>query len=250
MTFLFTFLTGLSIQIATNFANDYFDFLKGADTAARKGPRRVTQAGLVSLPTMKRAVFIAFAFAAVCSLYLAYQAGPVILLLALLYILLSLAYTAGPFPLAYLGLGDLFVLFFYGAGATLITYYLQTHIVSLDAAILGLSPGLISTAILTVNNLRDVDEDRKSNKKTVCVRFGERFGRIEYTVCWIAGCSIPCFYGYYLQLLTLIPALVPLKAVWTVENKTLLNVTLAQTGKLLLLFSFFLGFSIIGKYGF
>jgi 1,4-dihydroxy-2-naphthoate polyprenyltransferase len=242
--FLFTLLTGLTIQIGTNFANDYFDFLKGSDTAQRKGPRRVTQAGLVSLNAMKRAILIAFGAAAVFSLYLAWQGGPIISLLALLYIVLSLAYTAGPLPLAYLGLGDVFVLFFYGSIATSITYYLQTGTIPLSVAILGLCPGLISTAILTVNNLRDVEEDGKSNKKTLCVRFGERFGRLEYTLCLLAGCLIPCFYGYYLPLLTLIPAFIPLKAMWRVADKTVLNVTLAQTGKLLLLFSLLLCASI------
>lgn len=248
-TFLFTLLTGVAIQVGTNFANDYFDFLKGSDTSDRKGPRRVTQAGLVSLPVMKRAIFIAFAAAAIFSSYLAFKGGPVISLLAILYITLSLAYTAGPMPLAYLGLGDFFVLFFYGPIATLITYYLQIQTIPLHVAILGFCPGLISTAILTGNNLRDVNEDRRCNKKTLTVRFGENFGRIEYTLCLIMGCVLPCFYGYYLPLLVLIPAMIPIKAFWTVQDKKLLNVPFAQTGKLLLLFTVLLTFSIVWKNG-
>jgi 1,4-dihydroxy-2-naphthoate octaprenyltransferase len=249
LTFLFTLLTGVAIQVGTNFANDYFDFLKGSDTAERKGPRRVTQAGLISLPLMKRAIFLAFAAAALFSSYLAFKGGPVISLLAVLYIALSLAYTAGPMPLAYLGLGDFFVLFFYGPIATLITYYLQTQTIPLYVALLGLSPGFISTAILTANNLRDVNEDRHCNKKTLTVRFGENFGRIEYTLCIILGCVIPCWYGYYLPLLALIPAAIPIKAFWTVQDKKLLNIPFAQTGKLLVLFTVLLNFSIVWNNG-
>lgn len=245
LTFLLTLLTGVAIQVGTNFANDYFDFLKGADTTDRKGPRRVTQAGLVALPTMRAAIILAFTAAALFSAYLAYQGGPMMSLLTLVYIGLSLAYTAGPFPLAYLGLGDLFVLFFYGPSATLITYYLQTHTLPLHVGILGLCPGLISTAILTVNNLRDVHEDRKSHKKTVIVRFGELFGRLEYTLCLVAASLLPCFYGHYLQLIVLIPAVIPVKAIWTIQDKMQLNVPFAQTGKLLILFTVLFALSIV-----
>jgi 1,4-dihydroxy-2-naphthoate octaprenyltransferase len=148
-------------------------------------------------------------------------------------------------PLAYLGLGDFFVLFFYGPVATLITYYLQAHDLPLQVGILGLCPGLVSTAILTANNLRDVNEDRKCQKKTLCVRFGETFGRIEYTFCLIAACLIPCVYGHYLMLILLVPAFVPIKALWTIHDKQLLNVPFAQTGKLLILYTLLLTVSII-----
>jgi len=245
LTFLLTLMTGVAIQVGTNFANDYFDFLKGADTNERKGPRRVTQSGLVALPMMRKAIIVAFTLAAVSSAYLATIDGPYISLLAIIYIGLSLAYTAGPMPLAYLGLGDFFVLFFYGPVATLITYYLQTHEIPLHVGILGLCPGLISTAILTANNLRDVNEDRKCHKKTVVVRFGETFGKIEYTVCIAAACCIPCLYGHYLMPMLLIPAFVPMKAVWTIQDKRLLNVPFAQTGKFLILYTLLLTISMV-----
>jgi 1,4-dihydroxy-2-naphthoate octaprenyltransferase len=248
LTFLLTLLTGVSIQIGTNFANDYFDFLKGADTAERKGPRRVTQAGLVALPVMRKAIILAFTFAALSSAYLTVIGGPYISLLTILHIGLSLAYTAGPMPLAYFGLGDFFVIICYGPIAMLITYYLQTHEIPLHVGILGLCPGLISTAILTANNLRDVNEDRNCNKKTLVVRFGETFGRIEYTLCLVAACLIPCVYGHYLMPILLVPAFVPIKAVWTIHDKQLLNVPFAQTGKLLILYTLLLTVSII--YGF
>jgi len=248
LIFLLTLLTGVAIQVGTNFANDYFDFLKGADTNERKGPRRVTQADLVTLPAMRKAIILAFSAAALFSAYLAFQGAPLISLMTLLYIGLSLAYTAGPLPLAYLGLGDFFVLFFYGPCATLITYYLQTHDLSWSVGILGFCPGLVSTAILIANNLRDLHEDRKSDKKTLCVRWGETFGRLEYTFCLVVACILPCFYGHYLPLIALIPAFVPMKAIWTVEDKKLLNVPFAQTGKLLILFTILLALSIF--YGF
>jgi len=237
ITLFFTLLTALSIQIGTNYANDYFDCLKGADTPDRKGPRRITAAGLVSHSSMKLAVFLTFSTTALLSSYLIFQGGPIFGLLTTLAILLGIGYTAGPFPLAYLGLGDLFVFLFFGPVATLGAYYLQSHSWDLTVAILGLAPGLMSTAILAVNNLRDIEEDRRSRKKTLCVRFGETFGKIEYTVCVIGAAVIPAFYGYYFSLLVLIPAAVPLKTVWKMGEKKQLNTTLAQTGKLLLLFT-------------
>ncbi len=240
LTFMFTLVTGLGIQIVTNLANDYFDFVKGGDTSKRIGPRRVVQADLVSIPSMKRAVFLTASFTALCSSYLTLQGGPLIGFLSMLSIFLGVGYTAGPWPLAYLGLGDIFVLLFFGPVATLGTFYLQTHVISPEVALLGFCPGLLSTAILTVNNLRDVEEDRVSRKKTLCVRFGETFCRVEYTVCLALACLIPCFFGFYLPLLTLIPAFVTLKAVWLAKDKQKLNVTLAQTGKLLLLFTILL----------
>lgn len=242
--FLLTLLTGLAIQVGTNFANDYFDFLKGADTADRKGPRRVTQAGLVTLPVMRKAIIVAFIIAALASAYLTAIGGPYISLLMILYIGLSLGYTSGPVPLAYVGLGDIIVLIFYGPVATLIAYYLQTHELSLQMGILGLCPGLVSTAILAANNLRDVHEDKNCNKKTLVVRFGETFGKIEYTLCLVAACLIPCFYGHTLMPILLLPAFVPIKAIWTIQDKKLLNVPFAQTGKFLILLTLLLTASI------
>jgi 1,4-dihydroxy-2-naphthoate octaprenyltransferase len=245
LIFLLTLLTGVAIQVGTNFANDYFDFLKGADTNERKGPRRVTQAGVVALPVMRKAIILAFTIAALSSAYLAAIGGPYISLLTILYIGLSLAYTAGPVPLAYLGLGDFFVLIFYGPVAMLITYYLQTGDLPLQLGVLGLCPGLVSTAILTANNLRDIQEDRHCNKKTLVVRFGETFGRLEYTFCLMAACLIPCLYGHYLMPSLLLPAFVPIKALWTIQDKKLLNVPFTQTGKLLVLYTLLLTVSII-----
>jgi 1,4-dihydroxy-2-naphthoate octaprenyltransferase len=203
VVFLITLCTALGIQIGTNLANDYFDFEKGADTAERKGPLRVTQAGLVSPHTMKRAIFLCFTLTALLSSYLVFRGGPIIALLSSLSILLGLAYTAGPFPLAYLGLGEIFVFLFFGPIATLGTYYLQTHFFSWEAICFGMGIGLVSTAILVANNLRDIDEDRKAGKKTLCVRFGKNFGIYEYTACLLGAFVFPLWWGKILPLLVL-----------------------------------------------
>ena len=175
--FLFTLLTGLCIQIGTNLSNDYFDFIKGADTSARKGFMRVTQAGLVTPAAMKRAIVATFAVAFLCGCYLIFAGGVGVAVMLALYILLSVLYTAGPYPLAYLGLGDLLVLFLYGPAAVLITYYLQTGTLTQEAFLAGLSPGALSMAILVVNNVRDIEEDRAANKKTLPARFARRLAR-------------------------------------------------------------------------
>lgn len=175
-----TLMTSLGIQITTNFANDYFDFLKGADTSARKGPLRITQAGLVSPPQMKQMLLIALAMTAFAGCTLVAYGGLMISCLLAISLFFAILYTGGPAPLAYLGLGELFVFLFFGLAATAGTYYLQTNTWSLEAFIAGIGPGALSTALLILNNLRDIEEDRLANKKTLIVRFGARFGQWEY----------------------------------------------------------------------
>ncbi len=213
LIFLLTLLTGILIQVGINFSNDYFDFVKGADTAARKGSIRVTQAGLVSLQTMRRAISLIFSLAATSGLYLAWEGGWAITIMLFLYILLGIAYTAGPYPLAYLGLGELFVLLLFGPGAVACTYYLQTHDFSYEALLAGLGPGAISSALILANNLRDVEEDRSAHKKTLVVRFGMRFGRGLYLFFLLLASVAPLLQHTYLPLLTLLAALPILQAV-------------------------------------
>ncbi len=201
LLFLFTLLTALGIQISTNLANDYFDFLKGADNKHRIGPQRITAAGLVSPATMRLAVLASFTLTALLSIPLIIQGGAAMSLLICLSLLLGYAYTGGPYPLAYLGLGDLFVLIFFGPCATLGTYFLQTGHAALLPALLGLPAGLISTAILAANNLRDVESDRAAHKKTLCVRFGRTIGKWEYALSLSLATLLPCFWGCFLPLL-------------------------------------------------
>ena len=233
------------IQIGTNYANDYFDFVKGTDTAERIGPLRATQAGLVSPAQMKQAAMLVFGLAFLAGLYLVYRGGWPILIVGLVSILCGVLYTGGPYPLGYLGLGDLFVLVFFGPVAVAGTYYVQAQTFDSLSAIAGLSPGFFSVAILTVNNLRDVEGDRRTGKRTLAVRFGVAFARCEYAVSIVvAAVLIPVYLcvvsgGHWAALLACIvvfPAIRSIRAVFTVSGPAL-NDTLASTGKLLLLFS-------------
>lgn len=189
--FLSCIIFALAVQIGTNFANDYIDFLKGTDTPKRKGPRRLVQTGLTSPEKMRKVTFGVFGIAGLIGIYLMLVGGWQIGLLALLAILFGYLYTGGPYPLGYLGLGDLFVLIFFGPVATCGVVYLMTGEISSIAILAGLPPGLLSTAILVMNNLRDYECDKQANKKSLPVRFGMRFGRWEFALCIILGILTP-----------------------------------------------------------
>ncbi|MEK7298487.1 MAG: 1,4-dihydroxy-2-naphthoate polyprenyltransferase, partial [Candidatus Margulisiibacteriota bacterium] len=178
---LVALLCAILIQIGTNLANDYFDFIKGGDTPARLGPTRATQAGLISPTAMRNAFVSCFVLAVVLGFSLVIRGGWPIVLVGVLSVAAGIAYTGGPYPLAYLGLGDLFVLIFFGPVAVAGTYYVEALSYSGRAVIAGLIPGLIAVGILAVNNLRDIDEDRSTGKRTLAVRLGPRSVRIEYT---------------------------------------------------------------------
>lgn len=232
------------IQIGTNFANDYFDFLKGADTADRLGPLRVTQAGLVTLEMMKQATLIVFTLACLGGAYLIWRGGWPILLIGVLSILSGIMYTAGPHALGYLGLGDLFVLVFFGLAAVGGTYYVQALTVTPEALIAGVAPGLLSVAILVVNNLRDLEDDCKVGKKTLAVRFGRRFAQWQYLFSVVVASLIPVllYLVFNASLFVLIATLVlpaALPACRAVFSRTgaALNPILGTTGKLLLVYS-------------
>lgn len=238
-------LGALLIQIGTNFANDYFDFVKGTDTAERVGPTRATQAGLVTPRAMLIATVLVFGLAFLPGAYLVYRGGWPILAIGLVSVLCGVLYTGGPWPLGYLGLGDVFVLVFFGPVAVGGTYYVQT--LTLDQAVLvaGLIPGLLSTAILTVNNLRDADTDVRTGKRTLAVRFGKTFARWEYLLCvLLATVALPVW--LYLSggpvtalagCAALVPAVPMIRNVFTSSDGAVLNNTLAGTGKVLLVFS-------------
>lgn len=240
--FLMTLLTGICIQIGTNLTNDYCDFIKGADSSERKGFLRVTQAGLVEPKTMKRAIIATFMAALITGGYLVYQGGFPIACILALYILLSVLYTAGPRPLGYLGLGDILVLLFYGPGAVLITYYLQTQSFSWEPLVAGLSPGALAMAVLVINNIRDIEEDRKASKKTLPVRLGRVAGKIEF-LCAILLSFVPLIFFYkthpfcLVAALTLLPALPIMRAVVMNQDSRLLNALFEKTTKLLWLFT-------------
>lgn len=242
LIFLCTMCTGLGIQITTNLANDYFDCLKGADTYQRKGFIRVTQAKLVSHKRMRQAIVISMLLTLLSGMYLVIIGKTLIACLLAVSLCLSILYTAGPYPLAYLGLGDLFVWFFFGPIAVSGAYYLQIGSLSLEALLAGIAPGAISTAILTVNNVRDIDEDRLANKKTLAACFGKSFGKWEYLFCLLTAFgSLFFFYDSHpfalCTFLCLLPASMLVKTMFTHKSSTELNLLLIKTGQLLCLFT-------------
>jgi 1,4-dihydroxy-2-naphthoate polyprenyltransferase len=176
----FCLLFALLVQIGTNFANDYYDFKHGADTAARVGPRRAVASGLVSPATMKRAMSAVFATAFTAGLALIHWGGPWMLAVGVASILCGIAYTGGPWPLGYHGFGDLFVFLFFGLVAVTTTYFVQAGRISGLAVLAGVPIGLLAANILLVNNYRDLETDAAANKRTLVVRFGRRFARLQF----------------------------------------------------------------------
>ncbi|KAA3662501.1 MAG: 1,4-dihydroxy-2-naphthoate polyprenyltransferase, partial [Calditrichaeota bacterium] len=190
------------IQIGTNYANDYFDYLKGADTGERLGPTRATQAGQVKPQQMRFAFILIFVLAMVLGIYLVWRGGWPVVAIGVASIFFGILYTATPYALAYLGIADLFVLVFFGPVAVGGTYYVQALSIAPHVIIAGFAPGLISMAILVVNNLRDIETDSKAGKKTLAVRFGRKFTQAEYILCLVVACFIGfwLFYAYGLPI--------------------------------------------------
>jgi 1,4-dihydroxy-2-naphthoate octaprenyltransferase len=184
-------LGALFIQIGANFANDVFDFKKGADTTERLGPVRVTQAGLLSPRQVLIGMWVAFGLAALAGLYLIWIGGWPIVVIGILSIISGIIYTGGPFPIGYKGLGDLFVFIFFGVVAVCGTYYVQAGMVSAAAVWASIPVGLLATAILVVNNLRDIDTDREAGKKTLAVRLGVRGTQVEYLLLLLISYVVP-----------------------------------------------------------
>ncbi len=228
------------IQIATNFANDMYDFQKGADTEARLGPLRAAQAGLLTVGALKRGIVVTLLLAMGTGVYLTWIAGPAVVVIGLSSIAAGLAYTGGPFPLAYNGLGDVFVMLFFGFVAVCGTTFVQALYVP-DLALLASIPiGALATAILAVNNVRDVEGDAEAGKRTLVVRFGRQSGVREYVFLLVLAYAAPVLMlalGWagplvLLPLLT-IPWGVSLARSVAGDRGTALNDTLAGTAKLL-----------------
>lgn len=184
-------ICSLLIQIGTNFTNDLYDYIKGADTVKRKGPRRVLASGLITVKEMKLGITITFITAFLLGLYLVYHGGIIILIIGVVSILAGLAYTAGPYPLAYNALGDLFVFMFFGIVGTVGTYYLHTQDISIISFISSIPVGALVTNILVVNNYRDADEDKITGKITLAVKFGKNFSRYQFIFLIVISFLIP-----------------------------------------------------------
>jgi len=233
----------ITIQIGTNFCNDYCDYFQGADTDDRKGPTRAVQAGLISPRAMLWATVLMFSITVAVTGYLYMRAGWLFLLICALSILFGVLYTAGRYSLAYLGLGDPFVLVFFGPVAVAGTYYVQALEVDWRVIVAGLAPGLLAVGLLVVNNLRDVDEDRAANKRTLAVRFGKRFSRIQYSACVLMAALVPIVLsqnGFPRNVLwassVIVPGLFVTLNVWR-KNGVQLRPYLGMTAGLLLLYT-------------
>jgi 1,4-dihydroxy-2-naphthoate octaprenyltransferase len=230
------------IQIGTNFANDVFDYEKGADTAERLGPTRATQAGLLTPRQTRGGMIVSFVLASLAGVYLVGVGGWPVVAIGVFSIASGIAYTGGPWPLGYNGLGDVFVMLFFGFVAVCGTVYVQTLQVPPLAWLASIPVGAIATAVLVVNNTRDFEQDRKVGKKTLVARFGRSFGIAEYVVLLILAWVVP--FAIWLNgrslyvLLPLVCAPLGVQLAFAVSRKSgaELNPLLGRTAQLLLAF--------------
>lgn len=245
-------LCSILIQIGTNFTNDLHDHLKGSDTKDRKGPLRVLASGLISVKEMEWGIFLIFFTAFLLGLYLVYSIGLVILVIGVFSIIAGLAYTAGPFPLAYNGLGDLFVFIFFGIVGTVGTYYLHSQEFTWLSLLISLPVGALITNILIVNNFRDIDEDKTAGKNTLAVLLGKEFSKYEYVFFILVSFFVPFFLHFkyefniwiFLPYLTLPLAITLVKMIYAFTG-TQLNKTLELSAKFSALYGLLLSIGII-----
>lgn len=241
----------LLLQVLSNLANDLSDFRRGADTPDRAGPTRVAAAGLVTERGLELAIGLTIVLAGLVGLWLVWVGGPVLLALGLLAVVAALAYTGGPWPYGYRGLGELFVFVFFGLVAVVGTAYLQVLRLEPLFVVAAIAPGALITAILVVNNLRDIPTDRAANKRTLAVTFGEAFARREWLTLVIVAFLVPPYllvsgYGLGMVLPLLSARFVgPLWATITgFRDPRELNAVLAGTARLALLNGLLLGLGL------
>jgi 1,4-dihydroxy-2-naphthoate polyprenyltransferase len=247
----FALLSATFIQIGTNFINDAIDFKKGADTHERIGPQRVTQSGLLTGKQVLIGGFMCFALAAAFGLPLVIEGGIPILVVGLLSLAMGYCYTGGPYPLAYRGLGDLFVLIFFGLVAVCGTYYLHTGFVANSAIVAGFQIGFHATVLIAINNLRDAPLDAKVDKRTLAVRLGPKAARVEIVllvllpfvlnIFWLVnGLLIPAI----ITLLAIPLGAIVIKGVYRHEGGAVFNRFLAKSAALHLVFGILLSIGL------
>ena len=253
LRFVAALLGALFIQVGTNLSNDYSDARRGADAEDRLGPVRVTAGGLVPPRQVLIATYVSFGLAVAFGIYLIIVAGWVLLVIGAASILAGVAYTGGPKPYGYEGLGEVFVFLFFGIVAVTGSYYVQTTHLTWEAFALAVPVGLLASGILVVNNIRDIDSDRRAGKRTLAVKLGRRRTRAMFAVIvylaflftpvtWVFG---PTTAWLLLPWLTL-PLAVSLVA--TLHNRTdgpSLNAALAQSGMLQLAFCMLLSAGLL-----
>lgn len=237
-------LAALLLQIGSNLANDVFDFKKGTDTKERTGPLRVTQAGLLTPRQVMMGMWAVFALAFLIGTYLIWIGGWPVLTIGVLSIIFAIAYTGGPFPLGYHGLGEVFVFIFFGPVAVCGTYYVQAGSLAASAWWASLPMGLLISAILVVNNFRDLEQDKKVGKKTLAVRLGPSGTQIEYFFFLAASGVVPLIMwltdqtsGWIFLAWFSFPLALPLIKDMRTKRGVPLNATLAGTARLSLVYS-------------
>jgi 1,4-dihydroxy-2-naphthoate polyprenyltransferase len=218
----------LLIQIGTNFANDYFDFRHGADTAERIGPRRAVAAGWVTPVAMQHAMWGVFGAAFLVGLALLAWGGWWLLGIGVACIACGIAYTGGPYPLGYHGLGDIFVFLFFGLVAVGTTFYVQVGTVTAAAVIAAVAIGALTTNILVVNNYRDVETDRVAGKRTLVVRFGRHFARTQFAVAHAIALTAPIFLAAH-GVASLMTLSVPLAVLAIIATRQYVMLKRAET---------------------
>lgn len=238
-----TFICALLIQVITNFLNEVYDSRRGADTPERLGPRRAVALGLIKPVLMIKVVTVLVLITLLLGIYLVYNGGGIfIFIIGLISLFFAWAYTGGPYPIAYKGLSDIFVLIFFGIVAVTGTYYLQAHRLIPEVLIASLAPGFLSMNILGVNNIRDIETDRKAGKMTLAVRIGEKASKILYVLINLFAFIVPVILYYTLEnIYFLLPLLVFPISIFICMNLfrssgAKLNKILAQTGMLLVLY--------------
>lgn len=249
-------LAGASlIQIGTNFANDVFDFEKGTDDDRRLGPTRAVQAGLLSARQMRVGMAAAFGLATLVGAYLVAVGGWPIVAVGVASIASGIAYTGGPYPLGYNGLGDVFVMLFFGFVAVVCTTWLQTGALEPEAFVCAGGVGALATAVLVVNNVRDAETDVSTGKRTLVVRFGRRFGVLEYAAMFALAALVPAALvfglGYgpivWVASAVVLPGAVMTRTLAATRDGVRLNALLGRTAALLLVYSLVLsGVVVLG----
>jgi 1,4-dihydroxy-2-naphthoate octaprenyltransferase len=251
LPFVAALIGSIFIQIGTNLSNDYSDARRGADTEDRLGPVRVTAGGLMPPRRVLIGTYIAFGVAVAAGLYLAAVAGWELLLVGVASILAGVLYTGGPRPYGYEGLGEFFVFFFFGVVAVVGSYFVQTEELRWEAFALGVPVGLLAAAILVVNNVRDVDTDRRAGKRTLAVKLGRERARLLFTAMIVISFVVPLLLvptlsPWVLLALLALPLAPPLiRTVATRTDGPALNAALGGAGRLLAAYSLLLAVGVL-----
>lgn len=245
---IFALLASIFIQIGTNLINDALDFKKGADNENRLGPKRVTQSGLLNSKQVMFGGFLSFLIAILFSIPIVIHGGIPIIIIGIISLLFGYLYTGGPYPLAYVGLGELFVILFFGFTAVLGVFYLQTGFITAAPIIAGLQVGLLATVLISINNFRDYIGDKRVGKMTLAARFGKKFARIEIVLLFLFTYLLNIYWVYsgniwagLLPMLTLPLAIKIIISILNNEPSQIFNKYLGMSALTQILFGFLMG---------